>query len=331
MPAPSVPSRLFATWPRPVVGAVILTLGLGLGAAQAATAQGSPADPVEAMLDAIVAKDFDAVADQVCAEKRDQVVAALDIAARFGAMMPGIDVQTLIDGMTLEIADRAVGVVEQEAERATVSIAGSLIIGLSDDAARTMARSFLESLGQQVTEEMVEGLALQIQESLGEEGATDLTDEVETRLESGRWVMCDDFGAGGPAGDGVEGDLCDVITVEELNGLGALTFTEASGYIDGCTYVADEASGFGSLDVRLDALTASEWDFPNAGYQSVDVAGRAGYIVDEVTLAVDLDGTPDGRVLVLDLYDSGSAGIDAAAFRGQVAAIVVPRLLERAP
>lgn len=180
-------------------------LGVGAAAPVAAAADGPSADDpvatVNALLDALVAKDFASVGDYVCAEERDEAVAQFDLAAQISAELGGLDAQVLLDGMTISTPDRAVTEVSNDGSTAVVSITGSIHIDVAEEAAREFVRQVLEAMDETVTDEMLDEYTPLFMASV--ETAQDLTDpSVEVVLEDGLWLVCDELGGEEPPSPG---------------------------------------------------------------------------------------------------------------------------------
>ena len=114
----------------------------------AASYQPAPAaDPVaavDAFLDAFVAKQWDTLPGLVCSAERDTI--ALDYDPSQQAIYPRDATQALVDAVQVSISDRAVTLVSSTVAQATVSLGGTLVWDVSDDALRT----FVDALAADV-------------------------------------------------------------------------------------------------------------------------------------------------------------------------------------
>jgi hypothetical protein len=174
--------------------ALLAGAALSLLIAAPVTAQGpsadDPAATVNGLLDTLVAKEFAAVGPYVCAAKRDAVVARFDLQTQFAGLGEGIDVPALFAGITITTPDRSVTVTDVESTTATVTLAGSIVLDVTDEAARTFVTQLLESQGSEVTQELLDQTTPLLIGQL--EAPQPLDGEVLLTLEDGAWLVCDD-------------------------------------------------------------------------------------------------------------------------------------------
>lgn len=189
-----------------LASAIVVASLLGVGAvAPVAAADGPSADDpvatVEALLDTLVAKDFASIGDFVCVAERDAAVERFDLAAQISAELGGLDVQALLDGMTISTPDRVVTEVSNDGATAVVSVSGSIAITLAEDVAREFVRQVLDSMGETVTEEILDEYTPLFVAAV--EAPQDLTDpSVEVVREDGYWLVCDELGEEEPPSPG---------------------------------------------------------------------------------------------------------------------------------
>jgi hypothetical protein len=296
----------------------------------AARAADTPDAAVNAVLDAIVAKQFDQVGSLVCEEKRDEVLAQFDLSASFSS--GGVDAQPLVDSMTLSIDGRDVSVLSEEGDTASVEIAGTLKIAFDEAAAREWVKASLEAAGQPVDDATVDQFMGFLTSTMAE--GTDISSTVEVVREGGQWLMCDDMSTEDPEAsydpnatpEPITNPLCDLLTVEELNGLSPLVFATATPTQDGCTYDSDyDASGeFFSLSLYLQEGELSFLKDVWGEGKDLTIAGKAAWGTETATW-VDLgDGLLAIQPVLLGAGDS--AALDLVTFAAAVGEIVVPRL-----
>lgn len=322
--------------PRRRGASVLLALGLALLptalVAPAALGQETPESAVNGVLDAVAAKDFERVGEFACEEQRDAVMAEFDLAAQFEAI-PGIDVDALLDALTIRIEDRSVTLVSQDGDEALVAVRARMAGELDPEKAREFVVAILTMFGQDTSDEAVESTLADLQQEMTQ--GTDLESEVRVVRESGRWLVCDELsGSGEPMDEGaspsvdgtVESPICDLVSVEELNAVGPLKYDSSVAYsTDSCQWDADMETAFHSLAIYVEPYAdISELKSVYADLQDVTVAGHPG-ATDGTLLWVATDKG------VLNIFPSvfGDEVADLAAYATQVAEIVVPRWLEQ--
>jgi hypothetical protein len=174
--------------------ALSLLIGIAPGAAAQGPSADDPAATVNGLLDTLVAKDFSDVGRYVCADKRDAVAQRFDLQAQFAGLGEGIDVPALFEGITIPTPDRSVTVTQRESTTATVAIGGSIILDVTDAAARTFVTQLLQAQGSEVTEQLLDQYTPLLIGQL--EAPQPLDGDVRMTLEDGMWLICDDtFGA----------------------------------------------------------------------------------------------------------------------------------------
>jgi hypothetical protein len=270
----------------------------------------------------------------VCAEQRDEIAGQLDLTSLFGELPEGVDGQQLVDAMTITISDRSVTLLSVEGDTAEVQLGGSMSIAIDEAAAREFMRQVLEALGQPSDDATIDGFLPSFLESMA--AGTDLGATILVVREDGEWLMCDDLSPDAPVEsfdpnatlEPITNALCDLITVEELNGLSSLAFETATPETNGCTYDAPydvETGGFFSVNIRLEDGDVQPLKEAFAEGRDVTVAGHAGWGTDTATWV----GLGDGRLFTIQpiLFGaSGAEAIDVIEFATRIGEIAIPRL-----
>ena len=180
----------------PSLASVLLALTLVALPGGALAAEPSPTDPVatvDGLLDTIVAKDFAGVAPFVCADKRQVIAQRFDLEQALGALGAGVDVASLLAGMSVTIDGRSVTLVSNDGTTAQVAVAGTLTPTVDPVVAREFLRQLLTSSGQEVTDALLDQYQPMLIAQL--EATQDLADPgITVVLEGGAWLVCDDFG-----------------------------------------------------------------------------------------------------------------------------------------
>jgi hypothetical protein len=178
-------------------GLLALSLVVVPGAMAAGPSADDPAATVNALLDTLIAKDFEAIGGFACAEKRAEVTQQFDLEATFASLGEGVDVAALFAGLTVTTPDRVVGVAANDGTTATVSVSGSIAVDVDEAVAREFVRQLMEAQGQPVTAELLDQYTPLF---LGQvERSQDLAQDLVVVKEDGVWLLCDDFGGGNAA------------------------------------------------------------------------------------------------------------------------------------
>jgi hypothetical protein len=305
----------------PLLVLVVLLAG-GLPAIGGASAAGSPEAAADALLDAVVARDADAIATVTCPELTDAVAAALDPLR--GLAPDEATIATLAAAVTLRIDDRAVDLIEETGDAATVALAGRLHAAIDRAAARDWVAERLAAAGQPADGATVDASLDALQAALAV--GRDLTTTVEVIRVGGDWLVCGGLGLAVP-GEPVPGraDLCALASIDEVAAATGLPITEAWASPDSCTW----AGATGATDPF--SITALVLEGELAPLQAVWKPGRAREVAGRSTWATR-NGTwvqlEDGLLAVLPTleWSDGAADADSIDVAIAVAELVVPRL-----
>jgi hypothetical protein len=321
----------------PSFRAVMLALSLAalpLTWAAPAAAQDDPVSAVSAVLDAIEAKEFDRIADLACEDVRDTVAEQFDFGAQLGEI-PGVDADAILAGMRVEVQDRSVVLLEQDATSAQVSVSATIAVSIDEASARSIVLAIVEAFGMEATEEDIEGFVAEMMAEM--DMGQELDGTVEVVLEDGNWRLCDDLDldADDPFGDDIdeptgpaEGNLCGLLSLDEVNALSDVQFASTDASAEGsCQYFPDFSAGeFHMLILNEDAsgsdLAMVRTAFPDA--EEVTVAGRDGF-VDDTTATLFVE-TERGYLTVTAVVGDALGPDEVSAYLQAIAEIVVPRL-----
>lgn len=312
----------------PAVLAVALSILPGLGSVGVRAAD-TPDGAVDALLDTIVSGEWDRIGPLVCEEKREEVLAEYDLVATFGG--DGLDPQPLIDSLAFAIEGRRVTLLSETGDTGSVNVAGTLMASVDTEAARAWMVELLETFEQPTDEATVDQFLGEMLADLAQGSTLDATVDV-VRVD-GEWLVCDDLRSDAPEESfdpdatiaPVEGALCDLMSIEELNAATGLAFTDTVPFEGGCSWDADimsddyfNVSAYleeGDLDVVRSVWTQGT---------EVTIAGFPAWATVNGTW-VDLG---DGLLTIMPWLtgESATGTIDPVALAAAVAAIVVPRL-----
>ena len=283
---------------------------------------GTPDGAVNALLDVVIAKQFDQIGPLVCESRRDELIAEFDLVRAFSS--DGIDAQPLVDAMTLTVDGRDVSVVSEEGDDSTVHVDGTLRIAVDENAAKEWLRTSLEALGQSADDATIDQFLSSI---MGRLGNIPVSSDVDVVREDGQWLVCDRLQGDlpGETFDAAGGlASCDLITADELNTLSAMVFAPPTLDAGWCSYNAlDATNDFYSVILRLEDgdLESVKAAFPDGA--DATIAGLPAWGSSAATW-VDIGD----QLLVVQplLMGADSAEVDPIAFAAAIANIAIPRL-----
>lgn len=198
---------------RAVAVAGSLALTISLAAAPAAMAQDDPTATIQGFMDAVVAKDFEALPTFFCEAEAGQA-AEFDISALAGEMPPGLDVQSLLDAFIFDIQLDDLEVVSQTDTEAVVRIAGSMAMDIDVEALVPFIEAVIEMSGLEADEATVDMFTGMMTAEF-EAQAEDIDGEVTlVPGEEMAWLICSDLDFGE---DEVIDDSMDDSTAEPMD------------------------------------------------------------------------------------------------------------------
>ena len=184
-----------------LVGGGAVGLGSGDVAAQslapqatqpAASFQPSPAaDPVAAVnafLDAFVAKRWTTLPGLVCSAERETIALNYDLSQQ--SVYPQDATQALVDAVQVSISDRSVTLDSSTIDQATVSLGGTLVWNVSDDALRTFVNTLAAVSSPTPTQDQLDSAFQMFKDSIASQI---LVPEVPVVAEGGGWLLCADI------------------------------------------------------------------------------------------------------------------------------------------
>lgn len=177
-----------------VAGGMALTMSLALAPAAMAQ-QDTPEDTIRSFMDAVAAKDFEALPGYFCLDQAAQA-AQFDISALAGEMPEGLDVQSLLDAFIFDIQLDSVDVVSQTDTEAVVSVAGSMAMDIDAEALVPFVTNIIEMSGMEADEATVDmfmGMVTAEFESQTEDIDAEIT---LVPNDEGQWQICSDLSFG---------------------------------------------------------------------------------------------------------------------------------------
>ena len=206
------------TNPRMRLAAVAGSMALAMSiVATPAMAQDDPTDTIQGFMDAVVAKDFEAMPSFFCEAEAEQA-AQFDVSALAGDMPPGLDVQSLLDAFIFDVQLEAMEVVSQTDTEAVVQVTGSMAMDIDPEAMVPFVEAIIEMSGMEADEATVQMFMGMITAEFEAE-SEELDGEVTlVPGEQMAWLICSDLDFGGDemvADDMADEDMSDEEMAEE--------------------------------------------------------------------------------------------------------------------
>ena len=168
-----------------VLVAIVMVLGVLLSACGGGAAS-DPAGVVKDMMSAVTNKQFDKIADFACAAQKDQIKNSLDPASQVGAA--GIDVNKMLDAMTISFSNADITKVSESGDKATVQVKGTLSIKVDREKFKSFLADVMKAQGQTVSDDMLNTVLDQAASQF--EKGQDINSQVDVVKENGKWLVC---------------------------------------------------------------------------------------------------------------------------------------------
>ena len=186
-----------------VAGSMALTMSLAV--APVALAQDTPQDAIEGFMDAVVAKDFEALPGFFCEGEAAQA-AQFDVSALAGEMPEGMDVQSLLDAFVFEVSLDSMEVLSESDTEAVVQVVGSMGMDLDQEALVPFVEAVIEMSGMEVDEATVQ-MFMGIVASEFEAQSETIDAEVTLVPGDNGWLICSDLAFG--SDDSMDDEMSD--------------------------------------------------------------------------------------------------------------------------
>ena len=232
-----------------LVTAVLLSSTLA-GAPVAAA--DSPESAINEFFDMAASGEFDRIGEVVCAADQQTMREAFDLGEQLGL---GDD--ELAQALTFQIEDRAVEVISEEGDTATVAVTATMSMDVPEDEMEAIVRAVMEAdLGPDdppVSDDDLEMMMGFVGSAFNQTQAID--QEVTVVREEGSWLVCGGLvdEPEGPTVDPVvssEG-MCGIATPDEISAAGSLEYDSSSGFGEYCSFSTADYDSFHSLSVSL--------------------------------------------------------------------------------
>jgi hypothetical protein len=178
---------------------MVLTMSLAL--APSVMAQDGPEATIQSFMDAVVAKDFEALPDYFCEAEAAQA-AQFDISALAGDMPEGMDVSALLDAFILDVNLESTEVVTESEDQAVVHVVGSMSMDIDQEALVPFVETIIEMSGMEADEATIE-MFMTIVASEFEAESEEFDDDISLVRGDDGWLICSDleFGSGDMSAD----------------------------------------------------------------------------------------------------------------------------------
>ncbi len=171
----------------------LIVVGL-LALSIAACGGPAPADEAAAVVKTAVeragAKDIAGLQALACAGREEQLRTLISLPTQLGGtLLPGIDTQTLIDAVRLDVSGLKVGSAVVTGETAVVPVSGSLKITFDKEVMRPVLEKMLAAQGTKMSPEQLDALL----SGLADYGQDlPLDQQIKVVREQGAWKVCPD-------------------------------------------------------------------------------------------------------------------------------------------
>lgn len=148
----------------------------------------TPSSVARAALDRLSAGDLDGLRALSCAGAEDRIREQLGMPGDLsGDLLPGIDVNAVLDAITIDATRVTVSEESITGDTATVVVGGDLIVTFDPERMRPLVMRIVEAQGLPLTEEQVDALLA----TLGRAGrAVPMTQTLGFVRENGAWKLC---------------------------------------------------------------------------------------------------------------------------------------------
>ena len=149
---------------------------------------GDPTATVKDFVSLVEQKQFDKIPDIACAAEKDAMKEQFDIAGQLAGSLEGVDAKSITDAMTIKFDNLEVKEVEKSADKAKVSLKGTLKMSVDKTKMTGVVKKVLEAQGTPVDDATV---AMMLASMVGAfEQGEPVDSSVDLVVENGKWVVC---------------------------------------------------------------------------------------------------------------------------------------------
>jgi hypothetical protein len=170
--------------------AVMVAIGALTLAACSAAPAGPANDPVTAVRNFVAlmeAKQFDQMQAAACSE----LAGEMDLGSGFSAGLPGVTATQFLEAVTIQVREPQYAEVSRSADRAVVSIKGTMAMTFDRARMREILRPALEAQGKPADDAALDAW-LDLMEGMMNQP---LDEQVDVVNEGGEWKVCSELGS----------------------------------------------------------------------------------------------------------------------------------------
>lgn len=169
-----------------VVLIAVFILSAFLTACGGAAAPADPAAVVKSAMQTIVDKNFDKLADYVCAAQKDKVQQSFNPAGALASA--GVDPKKVLDAMTFKLENADFTKVSETGDNAEVQMKGKLTIAVDKEKFKAVMLEIAKAQGQDLPADQMDQVLEMVVSQFSQ--GQDLNQKVAVVKENGKWLMC---------------------------------------------------------------------------------------------------------------------------------------------
>ena len=144
---------------------------------------GDPVATVKELAQVVADKKYEKIPDYLCAAERDSFKKQMD-----SASATGIDLQKILDAMTISFENPQYTKVSESGDKASVQMKTKLVIKVDREKFKALTAEILKGQGLEMPEEQIAPL---IEQSVAQiEKGQDIDSPMELVKENGKWLVC---------------------------------------------------------------------------------------------------------------------------------------------
>lgn len=170
------------------IATAVLAASFVVAACSGSGNSGDPTATVKDFVSLVEQKQFDKIPDIACAAEKDQIKETFDIGSQLAGSLEGIDAKAITDAMTIKFENVAFKELEKSADKAKVSLTGTLKMAVDKTAMTDLVKKVLAAQGMPVDDATVALMLTSMVGTLEQGEPVDST--VDLVVENGKWVVC---------------------------------------------------------------------------------------------------------------------------------------------
>jgi cytochrome c556 len=169
-----------------IVMIAVMVLSVLLSACGGGAAASDPTAVVKDAMQAVADKKFDKLAEMTCAAKKADVEKIFNPAGALAGA--GIDVQKMLDAMTISLQDPTYTKTSEAGDKAKVQMKGKMSIKVDKEKFKVVLLDILKAQGQELPADQIDPI-LDMAVSQVEQ-TQDIDNAIDVVKENGKWVIC---------------------------------------------------------------------------------------------------------------------------------------------